>query len=102
MPARDRGGCARQRRARGPCRWWRGAAARGSPASRRDGWRMAERRRDATTTLCSGRAQQQRDERDKPVAHLATVDDHIDCAVLDQELGTLEALRQRLLHRLLD
>src|SRR5512139_1163969 len=35
------------------------------------------------------------------VAHLATVDDAVDCALFLQELGALEAFRQRLAHRLL-
>ena len=36
------------------------------------------------------------------VAHVAAVDDHVDRAVLEQELAALEALRQRLAHGLLD
>src|SRR3546814_2811505 len=36
------------------------------------------------------------------VAHLATVDDQVDRAVVDQELRTLESFRQRLAHGLLD
>ena len=45
---------------------------------------------------------QQRDDARELVAHLAAVDDHVDRAVLEQELGALEALRQRLAHGLLD
>src|SRR6266571_1580223 len=36
------------------------------------------------------------------VAHLAPVDDHIDCALLEQELRTLKALGELLAHGLLD
>ena len=36
------------------------------------------------------------------VAHLAAVDDHVDRAVLQQELGALEAFGQRFAHGLLD
>src|SRR5262249_17137306 len=36
------------------------------------------------------------------VAHFPTVDDDVDRAVVDEELGALEAIRQRLAHGLLD
>jgi len=36
------------------------------------------------------------------VAHLAPVDDHIDCALLEQELSALKAFGELLAHGLLD
>src|SRR5690349_936210 len=38
----------------------------------------------------------------QPVAQLPAVDDHVDGALLEQELGALEAFGQLLAHRLLD
>ena len=57
-------------------------------------------------TQASGRgglfAGQQAQHGADAVAHLAPVDDHVERAVLEQELAALEALRQGLAHRLLD
>ena len=36
------------------------------------------------------------------IAHLTTIDDHVDSTVLEQEFGTLETIRQGLAHGLLD
>src|SRR5690348_3137500 len=47
-------------------------------------------------------AHHQREQRGEAVAHLAAVDDQVDGAVVDEELGTLETFRQLLAHRLLD
>src|SRR5687768_2149313 len=47
-------------------------------------------------------AHHQGEQRGEAAAHLAPVDDQVDCAVLEQELAALETLRQRLAHRLLD
>src|SRR5262249_39930987 len=49
-----------------------------------------------------GQLQQQSQERGDLVAHLAAIDDHVDRTVIEQELTALEALGQRLAHRLLD
>ena len=45
---------------------------------------------------------QQRDQRSQLVAHLTPVHDHVDGAVFEQELGTLESIRQRFAHGLLN
>src|SRR6187549_1122127 len=47
-------------------------------------------------------AHHQREQRGQAVAHLPAIDDQVDRAVLDEELGALEAFRQRLPHGLLD
>ena len=49
-----------------------------------------------------GRARQQREQARELVAQLAAVDDHVERALLEQELGALEALGQLLANRLLD
>src|SRR5688572_26518617 len=49
-----------------------------------------------------GQALQEGEHRMQPVAQLAAVDDHVDRALLQQELGALEALGQLLPHGLLD
>ena len=46
--------------------------------------------------------QQHAQQRCDPLAHVAPVDDHVERAVIEQELAALEALGQRLAHRLLD
>ena len=43
-----------------------------------------------------------REDRGDAVAQVATVEDHVDRAVLEQELAALESLGQRLTHGLLD
>ena len=45
---------------------------------------------------------QQREQVSKLVAHFAPVDDHVDRAMLEQELGTLKPFGQRLAHGLFD
>jgi hypothetical protein len=45
---------------------------------------------------------QQGEQRGQSVAQFAAVDDHVDGALLEQELGALESFRQGLAHRLLD
>ena len=50
-------------------------------------------RRAASHGCVGGLSLQQRQQRVQLVAHLAAVDDHVDGALLEQELGALEALR---------
>src|SRR5690606_25419529 len=45
---------------------------------------------------------QEREQRGDLVAHVAAIDDHVDRALLEQELGALEALGELLAHGLLD
>src|SRR5688572_23885158 len=64
-------------------------------------WAGAKRRR-ARSGFGQGLALEQRDEPRDALAQLAPVDDHVDRALLEQEFRALEALGQRLAHRLLD
>src|SRR5437868_1335778 len=47
-------------------------------------------------------ALEERDEAGRAIAQLPPVDDHVDRALLEEELRALEAFGQRLAHRLLD
>src|SRR3954467_11385389 len=52
--------------------------------------------------LRGGCAHQQGNQTDKFVAHLAPIDNHVDCAMLEQKLCSLETFGQGLTNRLLD
>jgi len=71
-------------------------------AARKKLARRGETRQAPNSSLNRRNPLQQRKNRSKPIPHLAAIDDHVDGALFEQKLGTLEALGQLLAHRLLD
>src|SRR4051812_49997983 len=76
--------------------------ARSSPDAAPRYRRASRRANGAWSSGGSGFALEERDEAGDLVAQVAAVDDHVDGALLQQELRALEAFRKRLANGLLD